>query len=114
MRSAERAMEIRAMALVGTMKVKEAMVGCRADMEAETGIVVVLVEESIMAQVTMSRVDLEVDMAEAIVANMTMHSTALEQGAMGEAIVAHMTVHSSVLEQGEMREASLTDVSGKE
>ena len=91
-----------------------AMVGCRAVTEAETGIVVVLVEEAIMAHVTIRRVDLEVDMAEAIVARMTMHSTALEQGEMGEAIVAHMTVHSMVLEQGEMGEASLTDVSGKE
>ena len=82
------------MALVGPMKVKEAMVGCRAVMEAETGIVVVLVEEAIMAHETMRRVDLEVDMA--------------------EAIVACMTMHSAVLEQEEIGEASLTNVSGKE
>ena len=108
MRSAERAMEIRAMALVGTMEVKEAMVECRAVMETETGIVVVLVEEAIMAHVTMHRVDLEVDTGEA------MYSKALEPGEMGEATVPRMTMHSTVLEQVEMGEASLTGVSGKD
>ena len=114
MRLAERAMEIRTMALVGTMKVKEAMVRCRAVMEAETGIVVVLVEEAIKAHLTMRRVDLEVDMAEAIVARMTMHNMALEEGEIREAVVARLTMHTTALEQVEMGEASLTDVSGKE